>query len=268
MPLLKFRQRQKLTPARLRQLFPVGAEREGFLPSQLPGLAAWFAADQQTYQDTGLSTPAVLDGDPVGGWFDLSGSGNHVTQATAANKGTLKLNIQNGRPAVLFDGTDDYLASAVSPITGSSGRSFFGVINNVANTSSNYIFDFSFTAPSNLNAFAITPEVGVRIKGANRLFTSGQLPNNNTAFVLLGVVYQAGADISTVAAYVNGTALAESSHTAGVPNTANGGLTIANGSLGGPMNMYAGEIVVYNRALTDAEVAQVNAYLKARWATP
>lgn len=67
------------------------------------GLKALFRADQIT---------GLVDSDPVGAWNDESGQGNHLAQATAGAKPTYKTAVQNGLPAVRFDGVDDYLSRA------------------------------------------------------------------------------------------------------------------------------------------------------------
>jgi hypothetical protein len=75
----------------------------------MTGLKLWVRADVDTWQDAGFTTAASADSDPVAGWKDQSGNANHVTQATSTKRPLLKLNIQNGLPALLFDGVDDYL---------------------------------------------------------------------------------------------------------------------------------------------------------------
>jgi len=65
------------------------------------------------------------DGDPVGTWPDQSGNGNDLTQATAAKKPLYKVNIQNGKPAVLFDGSDDNMSGSG---THAQPNTFFSVI--------------------------------------------------------------------------------------------------------------------------------------------
>lgn len=48
-------------------------------------------------------------------WYDQSGSGNNATQTTAASQPKLitagVTELENGKPALVFDGTDDYLSS-------------------------------------------------------------------------------------------------------------------------------------------------------------
>lgn len=74
-------------------------------PASKSGLVFWFKADSL----------ALNDGDPISTWTDSSGNlGQNATQA-----GTLrplyKTNIQNSKPAVRYDGVDDYftLSSAI-----------------------------------------------------------------------------------------------------------------------------------------------------------
>ena len=71
----------------------------GFTPSGSP--VGYWSADTIT----GLS-----DGDPVGTWPDQSGTGNNLTQGTAAQKPTFKVNILNNKPVVRFDGTSDNMS--------------------------------------------------------------------------------------------------------------------------------------------------------------
>lgn len=62
--------------------------------------ALWLAP----WQETGFA-----DNDAVGTLSDFSGNARHFTQATAANKPTFKTNILNSKPAVRFDGSNDFL---------------------------------------------------------------------------------------------------------------------------------------------------------------
>lgn len=72
------------------------------LPDPAHLLARWQAA-AGTFQDAALTTPAVANADPVGGWVDQSGNGNTATQATAGSRPTLRLGIFKGsRPGLLF----------------------------------------------------------------------------------------------------------------------------------------------------------------------
>lgn len=86
--------------------------RPGFSPGSLPGLQLWLRADTGVFQDPGLGTPALAAGDPVGGWRDQSGRGHHALQAAAASRPTLAPDAAGGRPALRFDGVDDWMRAA------------------------------------------------------------------------------------------------------------------------------------------------------------
>ena len=75
-------------------------------------LKLWSKSSWQTWQDTGLTVPAYLSGDPVGGWTDLSGSANGPRQATGGNRAAITLQVVNGLPGVLFNGSTSVLSLA------------------------------------------------------------------------------------------------------------------------------------------------------------
>jgi hypothetical protein len=89
-----------------------------FLPSSVSGLKLWLEPDVQTYQDSGFATPATANNDPLGGWKDQSGTGNHLTNATSSKRLTYKTSIAGSFAGMLADGVDDNLfTTAASGIT-------------------------------------------------------------------------------------------------------------------------------------------------------
>jgi hypothetical protein len=70
------------------------------VPIPLSDLGLWLKADE------GVATDGTLG---VTGWNDLSGKGNHASQATAPFRPRLIYNAINGQPALRFDGSDDFL---------------------------------------------------------------------------------------------------------------------------------------------------------------
>jgi len=93
-----------------------GAEWSPADPLPVSGLLPehWYRSDQGLWQDAGV-TPAVLDGDVVGRWEDISANADHVNQANAGNKPTLQsgaADLLGGHPVVRFDGINDYLQGA------------------------------------------------------------------------------------------------------------------------------------------------------------
>ena len=62
----------------------------------------WLKADAIT---------GLADSDPVATWPDSSGNGYDAAQGTPGNQPLYKTGILNGKPAVLFDGSTDYLST-------------------------------------------------------------------------------------------------------------------------------------------------------------
>jgi hypothetical protein len=72
-----------------------------------PSTIGWYAS---------YSADAILaaDGSLVAQWNDTSGNARHLTQATSASQPTYRssVSVLNGKPAVEFDGVDDFIRSA------------------------------------------------------------------------------------------------------------------------------------------------------------
>src|SRR3990172_1742397 len=96
-------------------LSPLGRSRRrvsAFSPLSLsPVLWLDFSDLSTLFTDSAGTIPVTSDGDVIGYAADLSGNGNHATQATTLNKPVWKAAIQNGLGAGLWDKTNDYLAA-------------------------------------------------------------------------------------------------------------------------------------------------------------
>ncbi|MFM6249804.1 MAG: hypothetical protein ACKPEQ_11775 [Dolichospermum sp.] len=64
--------------------------------------------------DAADSSTIILNGSTVSQWRDKSGNERHATQATAANQPAYQATGLNGRPTLVFDGTNDSLLSSLS----------------------------------------------------------------------------------------------------------------------------------------------------------
>ena len=82
---------------------PAQIHPHSFSPRQLGIMQAWYRADAIT---------ALADGDPVASWVDSTANARTLTQSTADYRPAYKVSIQNGRPAIRFDGTNDMLSGA------------------------------------------------------------------------------------------------------------------------------------------------------------
>lgn len=77
---------------------------DGRLPWEPSGVGAnlWIdATDDSTVN---------LNGTLVESWYDKSGNSNHLSQSNASYQPTFEDAVQNGKPGILFDGSNDYLA--------------------------------------------------------------------------------------------------------------------------------------------------------------
>ena len=110
-------------------------------PISTVGLNLWLKADSLTLSDS----------DAVTTWTDSSGQGNNVSQSNATYRPLYKTNIFNGKPALLFDGTDDALYGG--NITGST---CFIVGKYTESTSSFQNYDGAFSVHPNYPVFTGT----------------------------------------------------------------------------------------------------------------
>ena len=206
-----------------------------------------------TYAAGQVSTATLVDGDAVSQWDDLSGNLRHLLQASASLRPLYKVNVQNGKPIVRFDGVDDYMQ--VTFATTSPMSTFFaGRMDNAQGNNNGYFYDGT-TANNRLLSNFLTQTSVAAFAGVLLSTTAA-----NNVFNSYVVVYGPSGIIN-----VNGT------ETGGDLGTqAGNGITI--GATAGPpdlfANCYIGEMGLTVGALTQATRAQLLAYQKNKWATP
>lgn len=122
-------------------------------------------SSDNTEQDIGFTPAGDLDSAAllafagsgsafVATWFDQSAGGRHFTQATAAaqprivNAGVV--DVVNGKPAVVFDGTDDHLISAAAGLFAAAAATVAAVLKSNSNAVANAaVFSESRAASNN-----------------------------------------------------------------------------------------------------------------------
>ena len=223
-------------------------------PLYVPGVSLWLAGDQIT----GLS-----DGDPVGTWSDASGNGNNATQAVAAAKPVYKVNILNGKPVVRFAGVDDTLAMTDFIDLGTADHTLFivatkttedgvfstGFLEQQSDSTHRYVIWQVRLTPWTQNYYHNTG-IGAGFAGSLGTFRVRTFRRNGTTSEHFA---NGGAGQSAVAADF----------------VASGGGGINLGRTGGTLGAYVqgdmAEIILYNRALSNAEINRVNAYLSRKY---
>ena len=216
------------------------------------GLALWLRADQ------GLPTS---NGSSVSQWSDVSGSGNNAMQGTAGNQPTVQTSQVNGNPAVRFDGSDDYLS--VPDNLGLRPSNITAFVVAKATVATNQALYFAKTSTNLNDGFGV-----VRLaSGANAGLYF------NTSSTAASVVQPTGT-FSILSGRYNGQQIRFSTN-GGTPvtTTASGTITTTTaplylGSRGGSGNKFTGdiaEVILFTRALSDAERQQVESYLYQRY---
>jgi hypothetical protein len=225
-------------------------------PSNIGGLTLWFDATRNVYNDAGVTL--ATNGQTVQQWNDQQATSN-LSQATALNRPTFVTNVQNGLPIVRFSigGTGMWMQTG------------------------------SITLNSPVTIFIVFNERTLSAPGGNDAILDSYGTNNSLLFQsnspIIGF-FAASANISAAANYGVGTfaqltivsngasssiRVAGSQIASGNPGTGNpGGLTL--GGQGGVAsgrwsNTDIGEVLVYNSALSAANIANVENYLKLKW---
>jgi hypothetical protein len=227
----------------------------------------WLKADAIT----GLS-----DSDPVVTWEDSSGNGHDPTQGTAGFRPLFKANVINGLPAVLFDGSDDILAttSKLNAIMGFDGRGTVYAVMRADTTSPEQTHTLFANASGDVHLAVVDTAGSDTVQAANydgtqdtatRPYTMGQwgIPwwmlaslAGSGEGVIDGIL--GGLDTSTNAAET-ATGATTASKLAEV-------FQIGGNATVGYLNGYIAELIVFPRGHTGAERRHVLSYLAAKYA--
>lgn len=224
----------------------------------------WYRSDSGLWQDAGV-TPAVLDGDVVGRWEDLTANADHVNQAVVGNKPTLQNgagDLLNGHPVVRGDGANDYLQGAFT--------------NGGAMAQPNTIF-----AVAALDAAAVNDNAANTICDgddiANRhILGTRSIPNPDEWFIYAGSNLDGGVADSNWniwTALFNGATsrfwhngVAKCAAGAGGAQVIDGLTLFSQQQIAFHWNGDITEILIYDANLSDADKNQVGAYLATRYA--
>lgn len=234
-------------------------------------IALFTGQQQATYQDKILSTTPTLfltgdsgayqsaggvisgNGDVVGQWQDQSGNGNHVAQATTANKPSLVTNAVNGHAVVAFSGAalpnNKFLSRTGFSL---AAHTLFVVISNIGNpgvfrhVAGQYDTTNSHrqmrTTIWTTNAY----RASISADGLSGLETSPEISAAGSAILMqryTGTIAQL---------YKNGGT--GSTRTLGLYNAVQAPFCIGDlADTSQPLNAYIAEVIFYNRSLTNAE---------------
>ena len=229
-----------------------------FNPRSIANLALWLDANDAStvLRDTGSGFVPALNGEAVARWVDKSSNGHILAQTVALSRPLLTTSggPSSGR-AITFDGADDFLVKVGAvfdfPCT------VFAVMRQNSFTTSDMFYD---TRGNGVRPLLIQRVASGQIRGP-----SDSPAVSHTLSTWNIVTQKLSASVNTLqidGGTVNsGTAAAS----AGATNLV---LGANNLGLSGWCHVDFAAIIAYSRVLTDPEIAQVKATLKAIYGTP
>ena len=229
-------------------------------------LVLWF---ETTSKDSLASTMRV-DGADVTQWNDINpqSTTKHDVQASGSEIPTFDDDGINGLPAIKFDGVDDQFTAAFTAMRGANSHTSFVVFTKPTTGSGTILV----TGSSNLaglymevgtasSGYRYTHRSPVTNLGGDNI-ASGDMPLN-TAQIFTATRNHLLGEMHT---YVNGV-LEDSLTTFVAPDGLSGVTDIWIGSnvTGRFFDGHIGEIIIFERALSDFERGEVEDYLKDKW---
>ena len=231
-----------------------------FKPTILSGCQVWLAANKIT----GLS-----DGDVVATWSDSSGQSNDFAQSTASKKPLYKTNIFNSKPAIKFDGIDDFLLSVPgAEVTDSTDYSVFAVFS--------YHGQADWATPVGIGAGGNPMVRYFQLDGAGTRNIRTECKNSGGVVVVNATGSDVSIDTTYIGSVVNNSTYSLVQYLNGVKDAEGDPCNLSDhsltrftlGSASTPANYagcYLAEVVFYNTALTDPERRRIEGWLGRKY---
>jgi len=216
-------------------------------------LTLWLDADDAStlYQETTCANLATA-GQGVGCWLDKSGQGNHVTGTAEPTVVSAALNGKN----TLDFAADSLITPDGDQITSNTGYTKFAVVKFDGNGSNNII-----SSSPGSHAFWGNGGTQIAIWHAGTFINSGNLGATN--YQIGTGRYGSPSDSVDSIINVNGT---EADRDTSTRNFTAGTTTrIGSHGAGNNLNGQLAEAIVFDRALTDDEIDDVECYLAGKW---
>lgn len=217
------------------------------------------------YDASDASTFTYSSSNVISQWADKSGNGRHATQATTSQQPTRQTNIINGLPVVRFDGSNDYL-EFTNILNGDTSFTVFWVLRPVAVTTG-YKPSIAFLSNAPDSDYGALHYVNPSAQGASYPFAGGLgwsfYDNSNTYTANTAYSMQFIADGSTWKVFRNGTQEG-GTNVGSSPSYQKTWISAQNNPTRFSQFDF-GEILVYNTALSGADVTANRDYLNAKW---
>jgi len=221
-------------------------------PVPVDGLELWFSADQGVTQNAGV----------VSTWKDRSNNHRDALQTAVNVRPKLVADALAGKAAIVFDGSDDYLKLPTLDVDFTSGLSIFVVAQQPSVDACEAYFEAS-------NGSEID-DIHFGYYQKSLLFEVEENWVNDTSFPAVVDAPQLAAVIQDpqAIAHVRSNSNEVGSGTVNLAPQAGRAQAFLGKSLYGgcaTFNGAIGEVLVYSRPVSDAELLQIEGYLQGKW---
>lgn len=228
-----------------------GSIGSSYDPTTISNLVAYF--------DSADPASVTASSNAIGQWSDKSGNGNHAVQTTTAQKPVYGTDTINGKNVLTFnaDAVRNLIlpAGVCSIFTSASEWTFFAVHKTTAPTVTNRVL-CGFTYSTLVQGLFTTSTAACNSRQTSSKTASATGATDTGVHILAG-----RRSSGTLQAYLDGNT--KSGSNTGVSST-----TITDMSIGATTTSvqgYLGDILMFNRALTDAEYNYIVAGLAAKF---
>lgn len=221
-----------------------------------------------------INAGSPSDGDAVGTWVDQSATGLSFTQATAGRKPLYKVNIINGKPALLFaSASDQKLASSTGTLFASGTAATSVLVGQVTSfpTAYRYGYNFKGAATASSPSFGLSTNAGYLdfFFGCDTTFAVNRWTTlvNNTSFHY--IVLQYNGSTANVASNYNAldgnTALTRTTIASNDGDTSNIIGSYKTTGTSHSWNGYIAQWLVWNKKLDSTELTTLATYMSQKY---
>lgn len=255
-----------MSPRLLRPIAGRPAAPPAFSPSSIANLSLWLDAnDTATLFDATEGGSHVIADGAVARWDDKAADNYQVTQATANNRPLLRTSGINGKPAIEFDGVDDWLQIEQNLIGNGGDMTVLVAMQiDTLHGGTRLILNKGDAATFENTVWEL--EAGTPWYGyANGAWyaSSGTSPLPTSTPMVVGG--RTEGFVSTL--LMNNSPAGPDSNSADAANDISQHIGICGSGMSGadPLAATIGEILIYERALTSSEMGELHAYLAGKW---